>query len=243
MKSGRYAALLTLAMITFFMTGGQAAGEEIPIGKIDKIKGPVNVTRSDGREIKASEGLSIFPGDQVVTGKGGMVWFSFQQGNQFKLSEESQVSIDELSGRDSEDSQPVLRLALGYLWSRIQKFTGGTRRTVLHTPTAVIGVRGTEFDSVVSLDGTSVVAVDEGSVEVEAEEEKAILDQGKMTQMEVGVKPSAPVQATPKEKRDWQAWRRERVKGLFKHLPVMAPKFRKRFERGTDRFTGFTDKG
>jgi len=242
MKSGRYTVLLALAMITFFMTGGQAAGEEIPIGKIDKIKGPVNVTRSDGREITASEGISIFAGDRIVTGKEGKVWFSFEGGRQFRLSEEAQVSVDELSGRDSEDSQPVLRLALGYLWSRIQKFTGGTRRTVLHTPTAVIGVRGTEFDSVVSLDGTSVVAVDEGSVEVEAEDEKAILDQGKMTQVDVGVKPSAPVRATPKEKRDWQAWRRERVKRLFKNLPQMAPKFRERFERGVGRFTGFTER-
>lgn len=242
MKGSRYAALLTLALITFFMTGGQASGEEISIGKIDKIKGPVTVTRSDGREITAGEGLSIFAGDRIVTGKEGRVWFSFEEGRQFRLSEETQVSVDEMSGRDSEDSQPVLRLALGYLWSKIQKFTGRTQRTVLHTATAVIGVRGTEFDSVVSLDGTTVVAVDEGSVDVEAEDEKTILDQGKMTQVEVGFKPSAPVQAIPREKRDWQAWRRERIKRLFKNLPRMAPKFRERFERGVDRFTGYTER-
>ena len=242
MKRNPAIAILTLALITFFMTGGQAAGEEIPIGKVDTIKGPVTVTRSDGREITASEGIAIFAGDRIVTGKGGMVSFSFEKGRQFRLGEEAQISVDELSGRDSEDSQPVLRLALGYLWSRIQKFTGKTQRTVIHTPTAVIGVRGTEFDSVVSLDGTSVVAVDEGSVEVEVEEGKTILDQGKMTRVEVGVKLSVPVQATPKGKRDWQAWRRERVKRLFKNLPRMAPKFRARFERGTDRFTGFTER-
>ena len=242
MKDSRYVALLTLVLISFFMCGEQATGKECPVGEINKLSGLVSVVRSDGREITATKGLSIFAGDRIVTEKGGMVWFSFEEGRQFKLGEEAQVSVDELSGRNSEDFQPVLRLALGYLWSKIQKFTGKTQRTVIHTPTAVIGVRGTEFDSVVSLDGTSVVAVDEGSVEVEAEDEKAILDQGKMTQVDVGVKPSAPVQATSKEKRDWQAWRRQRIKRLFKNLPQMAPKFRKRFERGANRFTGFTER-
>ncbi|MBW2192697.1 MAG: FecR domain-containing protein [Deltaproteobacteria bacterium] len=35
---------------------------------------------------------------------------------------------------------------------------------MIHTPTAVVGVRGTEFDTVVAEDSSSAIAVDEGSV-------------------------------------------------------------------------------
>ena len=63
-----------------------------------------------------------------------------------------------------------------------------------------------------------------------------------MTQVEVDVKPTPPVLAVPREKRDWKGWRKKRMKMFFKKLPQMAPKFRKRFERGVDRFSTFTAK-
>ena len=104
-------AILPLTLILIFMSLGQVSGKEIPVGEINKISGLVSVVKSDGREVTATEGLSIFAGDRIVTGKGGTVWFSLQQGRHFRLGEESQVSVDELSGHDSEDSQPVLILA------------------------------------------------------------------------------------------------------------------------------------
>ncbi|MBW2035411.1 MAG: hypothetical protein JRI94_17865, partial [Deltaproteobacteria bacterium] len=82
--------------------------------------------------------------------------------------------------------------------------------------------------------------VDEGKVEVEAKDIKTLVDEGKMTEVEVDKKPTAPVQAIPKEKRDWQEWRKKRIKMLFQNLPQKAPKFRERFEMGVDRFSQFT---
>ncbi len=239
MENIRFSILLMPAMLIVFTVTSLVAGEETPVGEITEISGYVTVTGSDGRKVDGRKGLPLFPGDQLLTAKSSTVAFSLQQGSIFRLGEEAQVSIDELSSPDMEDAQPILRLALGYLWSKIQSLTGKTTAPVLHTPTAVIGVRGTEFDTVVSMDGTSIVAVDEGAVEVEAEDEKALVNEGRMTQTEVGAKPTAPVSAIPKEKRDWQAWRKQRVKMLFKNLPRMAPKYRKRFETNVNRCTRF----
>jgi len=239
MANIRFSILPMLAMLIVFTVTSRVAGEETPVGEITEISGSVTVTGSDDRKVDGRKGLPLFPGDQLSTEKGGAVAFSLRQGSIFRLGEEAQVSIDELSSPDTEDAQPTLRLALGYLWSKIQSLTGKTTAPILHTPTAVIGVRGTEFDTVVSMDGTSVVAVDEGTVEVEAEDEKALISKGSMTQAEVGAKPSAPVSAIPKDKRNWQAWRKQRVKMLFKNLPRMAPKYRKRFETNVNRFTRF----
>ena len=240
MTCNRLPVLIVLALLFVFIANRPAIGNEMPVGEITETRGPVAVVKDDGRQIRAEKGTPLFPGDLVTTGKGGLVWFSFKQGDQFRLGEEAQASIDEMSTPELEDHQPVLRLALGYLWSKIRKLRGRTQRTVLHTPTAVLGVRGTEFDTVVSLDASSVVTVDEGKVEVEAKDVKTLVDEGKMTEVEVDKKPTAPAQAIPKEKRDWKEWRKKKIKMLFKNLPQKAPKFRKRFEMGVDRFSQFT---
>jgi len=240
MRCSKLSFPITMALLVILTALRPAIANEMPVGEITEIKGPVEVVKDDGRQIRAEKGTPLFPGDQVTTGKGGMVCFSFKQGDQFRLGEEAQTSIDELSGPELEDHQPVLQLALGYLWSKIRKLREGLNRTVVHTPTAVLGVRGTEFETVVSLDATSIVTVDDGTVEVETEDEKALVDEGKMMEVELDKKPTTPVQAIPKEKRDWQEWRRNRIRMLFKHLPQKAPRFRERFEMRVDRFSQFT---
>jgi hypothetical protein len=105
-----------------------------------------------------------------------------------------------------------------------------------------LGIRGTEFEAVVSLDATSAITVDEGRIEVEAEDQKILLNKGEMAEVEVGVELKPPVPAIPKEKRDWRAWRRKRVRRLFQNLPQMAPRFRNRFEKAVVRSKRFTDR-
>jgi hypothetical protein len=215
--------------------------EEASVGTITEFKGSVTVTRSDGREIDAQKDLSLLPGDTITTGKDGTVSFVFHVGDSFKLNEDSQVSLDELSASE-EDTPPVLRLALGFLWSKIKPYLTQDARQVIHTPTAVLGIRGTEFDAVVSEDSAFVVTVDEGSVEVEAEDAKFVVEQGQSTEVDPEEKILRPTKAIPKGKRDWQKFRKERAEKLIKHLPQKAPRLRKRFERDVNRYLRFTQK-
>ena len=211
------------------------------VGQLDKIKGPVTVTRSDGEKIEGRANLSLMPGDQIETGKGGEVAFTLEDGDNFKLGEEAQVTVDELSGADTEEGQPILRLVLGYLWSKISlrdKQAGAE----IHTPTAIVGVRGTEFDTVASIDAASVVTVDEGRVEVSIEKESVLVEKGKMTQVEMDGKPAPPAAAVPRDKRNWQAWRQERGQRLLKNLPKMAPRLQKNSERAAERLQDFSER-
>jgi len=112
----------------------------------------------------------------------------------------------------------------------------------VHTPTAVLGVRGTEFDTVVSLDGTSVITVDEGSVGLDAEDKTLVLTEHKMAQVEIAAKPTPPEPAIPKEKRDWEAWRKIRMKKFSHKLPQLAPRLCATYQRAANRFTRFTTK-
>ena len=231
------AVIAVLAMITAV----PSRAEEASVGTITESKGTVAVTRSDGQEIGAQKDLSLFPGDTITTGEDGTVSFVFHVGDSFKLNEDSQVSLDELSVSE-EDTPPVLRLALGFLWSKIKPYLTKDTRQVIHTPTAVLGIRGTEFDAVVSEDSAFVVTVDEGSVEVEAEKAKAIVEQGQSTEVDPEEKILPPTKAIPKDKRNWRKFRRGRAEQLIRHLPQKAPRLRKRFERDVNRYLRFTQK-
>ena len=234
-----FAAAGVIALLVFFDQGLLMA-DETPIGDITETKGSVTIVKEEGREICAERGSVLYPGDQITTGKGGMVWFSFHNGDRFRLTEEAHVCLDELSSPEMDDHRPVMRLILGYLWSKIGVLRTASSQTAVHTPTAVVGIRGTEFDTVVSLDGTSAIAVDEGAVDVETQEQKTVVDKGRMLEVEIDGKAVLPVAAVAKEKRNWREWRRQRIQRLFENLPEKAPKFRRRFERGVNRFSRFT---
>ncbi|MEW6666872.1 MAG: FecR family protein [Thermodesulfobacteriota bacterium] len=241
-RLSRREAFIIPVVFCLLMIAPGASGKDIPAGKIDKVEGAVSVVRSDGKEVKAQPGLSLYAGDQITTGKGAKAWFSLEQGKRFQVGEEGQLAIDELSSSEVEDSQPTLRLILGYLWSKLDKIGGKPSGLELHTPTAVMGIRGTEFETVVALDATSVVAVDEGGVEIEVDDHKAVVEQGQMIQVEVDAKPGPPEKSPAKDMRDWEGWRKKRVQMLFQNLPGMAPKFAHRFSRAEQRMGQFTEK-
>jgi len=234
---------LWLLLLCFALPSGAGAadGTETPVGKIELARGAVTILRADGREARGEQGLGLFPGDQISTGKAAEVRFNLPPGRQFRLAAEAQVSIDELSSSEGDEDPPVMRLVMGYLWSKIEKITRKTDGFEIYTPTAVLGVRGTEFETVVSLDAASVVAVDEGKVSVEADETAVLLEPGKMTEIGFEGKPSHPSPTVSKEVRDWQAWREKRVQGFTRKLPRMAPRLRHRFEQGAVRAGKFAD--
>lgn len=219
------------------------AGEETeaPLGKIESLKGEVLIQRRDGLELRGETGMNLYPGDQITTERLAEVRFVLVPGKQFRLGPEAQVSIDELSSPEEEDQQPVLRLVLGYLWSKIEKLRGRKAAFDLYTPTAVLGVRGTEFETVVSLDAASVVSVHDGRVELDADGETVIVEQGKMTEVEFDGKPAVPSPTLSREMKDWQAWREKRVEGTLQKLPRMAPKLRHRFEQAALRAGKFAE--
>jgi hypothetical protein len=230
--------LLCLASACWAEARGEA---EASLGKIERMKGEVLVKRSDGLEVRGEIGMDLYPGDQITTWKSAEVHFVLPPGRQFRLGPEAQVSIDELSSSEGEDQHPVMRLVLGYLWSKIEKLRGRKAVFDLYTPTAVLGVRGTEFETVVALDAATLVAVDDGRVAFNADGETVIVEQGKMSEVEFDGKPSLPSPTVFTQIRDWQAWREKRVEATVHKLPWMAPKLRHRFEQAAVRAEKFTE--
>ena len=234
MKPNRF---IVLFLIAFLSTAVNVSGNELQVGSIISVSGSVAVVKDDDVELKAKKDLPLFEGYRITTEKGSYVVFSLENVGRFHLDEEAEAAIDELSSEKDDGWHPVLRLVIGFLRSQVSDLK--SEEGILHTPTAVLGVRGTEFDTVVSIDATTAVAVDNGAVQIESDGEKVVLEKGRMVELDIDERISPVTQAPARENRRWGEWRNKKAEAFLKRLPSKAPVYTKRFEKRSSRFIEF----
>jgi hypothetical protein len=128
------------------------------IGDIILQTGNANIERNDGEEVKAEEDLDIFSYNTVKTGK-GKVAIGFIDDTRVDVTEHSKLIIDEfVYDPNTKTGSLSLKAALGtirYASGQIAK-TDPTN-VQIKTPTATIGVRGTDFTMTVDEIGSSTI--------------------------------------------------------------------------------------
>lgn len=120
--------------------------------------------------IKAGEALTLMPGDtvkpglEVTTGADGYAVFELNDGSSFEVYPNSRVLFRSNWGNWSD----IFDVWVGRMKIHIERIMGKPNPHRIHTPTAVISVRGTTFFVEVEEDSeATVVGVDEGEVMVE----------------------------------------------------------------------------
>lgn len=98
----------------------------------------------DGRA--AEVGTRVGAGSALETGAGGHIAIELPDGSQLVLPARSKARIERLHGYGGTDAQTVdLSLEEGRVESQVAPQRGPAARYRVDTPTAVIGVRGTDF--------------------------------------------------------------------------------------------------
>jgi hypothetical protein len=119
-------------------------------GTVTHLSGLVQVQQLDGRLIASTVGSKVNEGETLVTGKAGYARLEMTDGGEMVLRPESQLKIESYR---FEKSNPSLDSSLfRMLQGGLRAITGlvskrGNRDAYkLITPTATIGIRGTQFD-------------------------------------------------------------------------------------------------
>lgn len=109
------------------------------------------------------EGQSVKPGWIIKTGRDGYVKFQVSDGSSFEVFQDTEATFRQDPGNWTH----LLNVWIGHIKVMIQHLPGVANPNNVTSPTAVISVRGTIFDVVVEdLEGTTVVSLDEGMVQV-----------------------------------------------------------------------------
>ena len=156
---------------------------------------PVEIRSASGAEfVKVSSGLPTLDiGDEIRTGPGGSATLELPDGSWVVVSENTTLKIEQFWGSDVRN---LMRLMLGKVRFYIQRLGGRPNPYRVNTPTALIAVRGTEFEVVVDSLGLTEVFCFDGRVTVETaglSDREVILDKGRKTQVRAGRYPMPPV--------------------------------------------------
>jgi hypothetical protein len=130
--------------------------------KVTQLTGQVSVLK-DSTPWALQVGSSVQVRQVIVTGSDGFAIFQVSDGSTFEVYPNSRVVFR----ANPSNLKDLLDVWLGRVKVHIQKLGGQPNNNRVITPTAVISVRGTVFDVSVEDEDSTLVAVEEGLVEVQ----------------------------------------------------------------------------
>jgi hypothetical protein len=135
-------ALCTL-LASFSCLSAHAAD---PAGMIKVAKGQVSIERA-GKKLAADVGTSVDVADRVRTGADGSVGVTLRDNTLLSAGPNSLIVIDKFAfDNTTQDGNMSVSIRKGTLSVASGKIAKRTPESVdFHTPTSVLGVRGTEF--------------------------------------------------------------------------------------------------
>ena len=191
---------ITIILILFYATSSWGS-----IGNIDQLEGKGVVDRKDGeKNITIEQSLDILQYDTVKTGN-GKVGILFIDETRVDVTQHSKLIIDEfVYDPNSKTGKLNLSAKLGtvrYASGQIAK--NSKQNVVITTPTATIGVRGTDFSMTIDeLGGSTIILLPScdvqgncfvGEISVESAAGQVILNQAfQATQVTVPESPPSP---------------------------------------------------
>lgn len=169
------------------------------------VKGEVSLTNSKQQKQKVKVGDKVFPGDMVESAKEARAKIVMSDRNVINVSPETKLEIKKYEN-DGDKKNVEMNLLQGKVRNNVeQKYDGEKNKFLVKTPTAVAGVRGTQFftsfdpstriTAVVTLRGAVSLAptnVTTGNAK------PVIVQKGESTTMAPGANPEPP-KAMPKE--------------------------------------------
>ncbi|GAB0057809.1 hypothetical protein SIID45300_02141 [Candidatus Magnetaquicoccaceae bacterium FCR-1] len=173
------------------------------IGTSTKLVGHVTATGPDGVSRTLQEGSPVHPRDVIKTDKGASVLFRFVDGTEFQLSNQAQAVLDKYQF-DPAEKQGAFEATVTRGIFRYQSgdlaFQHPGQHSLIKTPTAMIGVRGSELSGEVAEDGSTTVVHTSGILDISdaaGRETVTLLEPGTATSVTFGAAAPTPIFRPP----------------------------------------------
>ncbi|WP_261301868.1 FecR domain-containing protein [Paenibacillus andongensis] len=118
----------------------------VRVAVIAALTGDVTIKKGGGsKSYDAYESMSLNQGDTVYTGASSSVKLNLSNGDaDVTLGENAEVNVSDLNTSDG-NKKSKLKVWAGSLWVKVKSLAGSDDEFEVETPTAVMGVRGTQF--------------------------------------------------------------------------------------------------
>ena len=135
-----------VAAIFAFLTPSAMAEADIAAGMIKVSKGQVSILRA-GVMLAGTVGARVYAADKIRTGANGSVGISLKDNTLLSAGPDSAISLDKFAFNKSTHAGAMsVGIKRGTLSVATGKIAKQTPESVdFHTPSSILGVRGTEF--------------------------------------------------------------------------------------------------
>lgn len=154
--------------------------------KAERVKGKPVVVR-DGEKSVLKNGATVNEGDEISTGQGDSLNVKFGTGDVLIIGTLTRLKI----AKQTDDGGVSIDHKEGFTWAKVKKISSG-KRFQISTPTAVAGVRGTGFSSVVESKEKSWFCVCEGGIDVSASGREVRANRGQSVSVGASGGPGKP---------------------------------------------------
>ena len=198
----RIILVLTAALV-------MAAGLYAQESDVVYIEGWVDVKDSSGDTYELFIGDRVLFGDTIITSWDGVAELEPEHGSRIIVKPDTVFSIKEtdIGGK----KQSVVSTTLGQVSF---KFNRMTQEPMISTPSTVMGVRGTEFTVYAGADGSSLVTVESGAVEVSSLGESVLLEKDEGVEVATGSAPGEKFKVMGKAI-DFSEWNSGKVDSMM----------------------------
>ena len=172
--------LIIFLIVLLCLTAGLTAQES----DVVFIDGWVDIKDSSGEIYELFIGDRVYNGDTVITGEDGIAELEPENGSRIIIKPDTIFSIKqtEFNGK----KQSIVTTTLGQVSF---KFNRMTNEPLIATPSTVMGIRGTEFTVYAGADGSSLIAVESGAVEVSGQGKSVMLEKNEGVEVKAGKTP------------------------------------------------------
>jgi hypothetical protein len=135
--------VLPLCLIYAFIAERRALAQE-SVGSVTELEGTARLFRAK-QEFNVAIKMAVIARDKLQTLAKSYLTVTLHGGSQLRLAELSTMVIDDAAA--DARSNTTISLMLGHLRAVVHTAVGGPPHFELHTPNAIVGVRGTEFQT------------------------------------------------------------------------------------------------
>ncbi|HPN96048.1 MAG TPA: FecR domain-containing protein, partial [bacterium] len=173
----------------------------IPVtASLSSVTGDVRVTLPDGTTTQGTVNMALPSGTRIATGAKSSAVIKWSASNTLKINPFTNFTIKDIDvDPRTKTVTSSLDLQTGKIKAKAEKLHSPSSEFSISTPTAVAGVRGTEFDMENTPENTTSVTTRTGAVEVTSQGQSVMAVGGTQVVVEPNQPPAPPVPVTEEE--------------------------------------------
>lgn len=231
--------MLVFSIIPFSITAQE-------VGRIEYLEGIVDIHRG-GRIVELFSldiGFSLEAIDTIQTGPDGRVEFSLstlrRQGTRINVGNNTSFRVE--SSLEAGGAKTRIEVFTGSLSLKVARLSGREELSV-KSESAVMGVRGTEFEVITAPDGGVLVLCEEGSVSCQDQNQREVIASAGRGAEKVPGQGISPLDVEPDAQEEFKrTWRETRMEIFRAGAPVFFRAYIQQFQQVEPRFAeAYTD--